>query len=111
MFIFVVSALVFVFQHEENPQITNYTDALYFTVSTLTTTGFGDIILHGGIGRLLSIIIMVLGVALFLKLVQSVFRPTKVPYECPDCGLKRHDQDAVHCKHCGRILHIETEGA
>jgi len=111
VFIFVVSALVYVFQHEENPQITNYTDALYFTVSTLTTTGFGDIILHGGIGRLLSIIIMVLGVALFLKLVQSVFRPTKVPYECPDCGLKRHDQDAVHCKHCGRILHIETEGA
>jgi len=111
VFIFVVSALVFVFQHEENPQITNYTDALYFTVSTLTTTGFGDITLHGGIGRLLSIIIMVLGVALFLKLVQSVFRPTKVPFECPDCGLKRHDQDAVHCKHCGRILHIETEGA
>jgi voltage-gated potassium channel len=110
VFIFVVSALVYVFQHEENPHITNYTDALYFTVSTLTTTGFGDITLHGSIGRLLSIIIMVLGVALFLKLVQSVFRPTKVPYECPDCGLKRHDQDAVHCKHCGRILHIETEG-
>jgi len=111
VFIFVVSALVYVFQHEENPNITNYTDAMYFTVSTLTTTGFGDITLQGSMGRLLSIIIMVLGVALFLKLVQSVFRPAKVPFECPDCGLKRHDQDAVHCKHCGRILHIETEGA
>jgi voltage-gated potassium channel len=111
VFIFVVSALVYVFQHEENPHITNYTDALYFTVSTLTTTGFGDITLQGSMGRLLSIIIMVLGVALFLKLVQSVFRPAKVPFECPDCGLKRHDQDAVHCKHCGKVLHIETEGA
>ncbi|UCE64870.1 MAG: ion transporter [Nitrospirota bacterium] len=111
VFIFVVSALVYVFQHEENPKIANYADALYFTVSTLTTTGFGDITLHGSIGRLLSITIMVLGVALFLKLVQSVFRPAKVPFECPDCGLKRHDQDAVHCKHCGRVLHIETEGA
>ena len=111
VFIFVVSALVYVFQHEENVQITNYADALYFTVSTLTTTGFGDITLQGSIGRLLSIIIMVLGVALFLKLVQSVFRPAKVPFECPDCGLKRHDQDAVHCKHCGKVLHIETEGA
>lgn len=111
VFVFVVSALVYVFQHEENPQIVNYADALYFTVSTLTTTGFGDITLQGRIGRLLSIIIMVLGVALFLKLVQAVFRPAKVPFECPDCGLKRHDQDAVHCKHCGKVLHIETEGA
>lgn len=111
VFIFVVTALVYVFQHEENPQITNYVDALYFTIATLTTTGFGDITLQGSMGRLLSIIIMVLGVALFLKLVRSVFRPAKVPYECPDCGLKRHDQDAVHCKHCGRIIHIETEGA
>ena len=111
VFIFVVTALVYVFQHEENPQITNYADALYFTISTLTTTGFGDITLQGNIGRLLSIIIMVLGVALFLKLVRAVFSPSKVPFECPDCGLKRHDQDAIHCKHCGRVLHIETEGA
>jgi len=110
IFIFVITALVYVFQHEENPQITSYIDALYFTITTLTTTGFGDITLRGDIGHLLSVIIMVLGLGLFLKLVQSVFRPVKVQYECPDCGLNRHDPDAVHCKHCGRILHIETEG-
>lgn len=110
VFIFVVTALVYVFQHEVNPQITNYTDALYFTVTTLTTTGFGDITLRGDVGRLLAVVIMVLGVALFLKLLQAVFHPAKVEYGCPDCGLKRHDPDAVHCKHCGRILHIETEG-
>jgi voltage-gated potassium channel len=59
---------------------------------------------------MLSVLIMVLGVALFLRLVQTIFRPAKVIHECPDCGLTRHDPDAVHCKHCGRILHIETEG-
>ncbi len=110
VFIFVVTALVYVFQHEVNPQISSYTDALYFTVTTLTTTGFGDITLRGDIGRLLAVIIMVLGVALFLKLLQAVFRPAKIEFGCPDCGLKRHDPDAVHCKHCGRVLHIETEG-
>ena len=110
VFIFVVTALVYVFQHKVNPQITSYLDALYFTVTTLTTTGFGDITLSGNIGRLLAVVIMVLGVALFLKLLQAVFQPAKVVYGCPDCGLKRHDPDAVHCKHCGRILHIETEG-
>ncbi len=110
VFVFVVTALVFVFQVRSNPNIKNYVDALYFTVTTLTTTGFGDITLQGQSGRLLAVVIMVFGVALFLRLVQTIFRPQKVRYDCPDCGLKRHDPDAVHCKHCGRVLHIETEG-
>ncbi len=110
VFIFVVTALVYVFQHDINPLIGSYTDALYFTVTTLTTTGFGDITLTGDIGRLLAVVIMVLGVALFLHLLQAVFRPAKVEYGCPDCGLRRHDPDAVHCKHCGRTIHIKTEG-
>jgi voltage-gated potassium channel len=53
---------------------------------------------------------MVVGVALFLRLVQTIFRPEKVRYRCPDCGLNRHDLDAIHCKHCGRVLNIQTEG-
>ena len=32
-------------------------------------------------------------------------------YECPECGLSRHDPDAVHCKHCGAVVNIPTEGA
>ena len=111
VFIFVVTAFVFVLQQETNPQINNYTDALYFTMTTLTTTGFGDIVLVGSTGRLLAVIIMIVGVALFVRLVQTVLRPTRVRYECPTCGLTRHDIDAVHCKHCGHELHIRTEGA
>ncbi len=110
VFVFVMTALVYVFQIHTNPKITNYIDALYFTVTALTTTGFGDITLEGTSGRLLSIVILLIGVALFLRLVQTIFRPPHVTFECPDCGLKRHDTDAVHCKHCGRILHIATEG-
>jgi len=110
VFIFFVTALVYVLQVRVNPDIKNYIDALYFTVSTLTTTGFGDITLHGSVGHLLSVIIMVFGVALFLRLVQTIFHPNKVHFQCPSCGLKRHDPDAVHCKHCGVVLNIETGG-
>jgi voltage-gated potassium channel len=109
IFIFVVTSLVYVLQ-EDNPAISNYVDALYFTVATLTTTGFGDITLQGPVGRMLAIIIMVAGVGLFLRLVQTIFRPQKANHHCPDCGLSRHDLDAIHCKHCGRVIHIETEG-
>ncbi len=111
VFIFVVTAIVFVLEDDRNPNINNYLDALYFTVTTLTTTGFGDITMSDSLGRLLTVLIMIFGVALFLRLVQTIFRPAKVQLSCPDCGLSRHDPDAVHCKHCGRVLNIPTEGA
>ena len=110
VFIFVITAAVFVLQVEVNDSINNYVDALYFTVTTLTTTGFGDIILVGSVGRLLAVTIMIVGVALFIRLVQTIFLPSKVRYECPGCGLTRHELDAVHCKHCGQLVHIRTEG-
>lgn len=110
VFIFVVTALVYITQHEQNDQISNYVDALYFSVTALSTTGFGDIILIGTEGRLLAVLIMIFGISLFLRLIQTLFRPSKVHFECPDCGLLRHDADAVHCKHCGALVHIDTEG-
>lgn len=110
IFIFVVTAVVYVVEGGVNPNIRNYIDALYFTVTTLTTTGFGDITMTGTGGRLVAVVIMLLGVALFLRLVQTIFRPQKVLFPCPDCGLKRHDPDAVHCKHCGHVLNIPDEG-
>ena len=110
VFIFIVSAFVYAVQAEQNPGISSYTDALYFTVTALTTTGFGDIVLVGASGRWLSIIILAVGVGLFLRLVQALFRPPKVRYKCKGCGLLLHEPDAVHCKHCGREIKIETMG-
>jgi voltage-gated potassium channel len=111
VFVFVITAVVYVTQRNVNPHIATYVDALYFTVATLTTTGFGDITLAGEGGKLLAVLMMLVGIGLFLRLVQAVFRPSKVDAPCPDCGLRFHDEDAIHCKHCGRVLNIEAEGA
>lgn len=111
VFIFVITAVVFVNQYGSNPAIKDYLDALYFTIATLTTTGFGDITLIGTGGHILAVLIMIFGISLFLRLIQTIFRPGKIRYECPSCGLMRHDADAVHCKHCGQVLHITTEGS
>lgn len=48
-----------------NPKVTHIVDALWFCFSTATTTGYGDIIpvTHGG--KLISIILMLVGTALF----------------------------------------------
>jgi len=111
VFLFVMTGLIYALQHETNPQINNYADALYFTVTTLTTTGFGDVTLSGTSGRMLAVGVMIFGVTLFLRLAQVLFRPLKVRHPCPTCGLVLHDADAIHCKHCGTTVHIETEGS
>ncbi|WP_171060518.1 ion channel [Poseidonocella sp. HB161398] len=110
VFLFVVTGMIYVSQVHINPQINNYADALYFTVTTLTTTGFGDITLLGTTGRMLAVAVMIFGVTLFLRLAQVMFRPSKVRCECKRCGLALHDADAIHCKHCGAFIHIDTEG-
>lgn len=110
VFIFVMTAIVYETQKHRNDQIANYADALYFTVTALTTTGFGDITLHGTVGRLISVIIMIFGVTLFFNLARVLLTPSKVRFTCPTCGLQRHDSDAVHCKACGTVLNIPDEG-
>jgi voltage-gated potassium channel len=111
VFVFILSAVVFVTQHGTNPRIQDFVDALYFTVATLSTTGFGDVTLIGSTsGELLSIAMMLVGITLFLRLAQAVFRPRgKVLHPCPQCGLQRHDLDAVHCKACGHVLNIPND--
>jgi voltage-gated potassium channel len=110
VFVFVMTAIVYESQRAINPKIADYADALYFTVTALTTTGFGDITLEGKFGKMLSVFIMICGVTLFLRLAQALFRPRKVRFPCPACGLQRHDLDAVHCKACGTRLAIPDEG-
>jgi voltage-gated potassium channel len=110
VFIFIMTGIVYETQYGSNKDIANYADALYFTVTALTTTGFGDITLPGTTGRLISVIIMILGVTLFFNLARALLQPAKVRFRCPACALQRHEPDAVHCKACGTILNIPDDG-
>ena len=75
-------------------------------VHMVATTGFGDITLPGPAGKLTSIVTMLIGISLFVRLAQAIFRPYKVDFTCPRCALSRHEPDAVHCKACGILLKI-----
>lgn len=110
-FLFVVTSFIFTFFAGPHSGIEGYVDALYYTVTSVTTTGYGDITLPGVWGKLVAIVVMIVGISLFVRLAQSIFRPHKVFFPCPQCGLNRHDADAVHCKACGHILNIPDEGS
>ena len=110
VFIFFTTSVVFAFFATESEGFEAYVDALYFTVTTLTTTGYGDITPTTAGAKLLAVLIMVVGVTLFVQLARAIFTPAKIKAECTQCGLSRHDPDAVHCKHCGAVVKIETGG-
>ena len=52
---------------------------------------------------------MIVGITLFVKLAQALFRPNKVTFPCPECALQRHEPDAVYCKACGHKLKIPDD--
>lgn len=110
VFLFLVTGFVYTFFFYREDAGSGFIDAFYFTVATVTTTGFGDITLPGTFGKLTSIVTMIIGISLFVRLAQAIVRPYKVSFPCPECGLQRHDADAVHCKACGHILNIPDEG-
>lgn len=104
VFLFFMTFLIYVFQVDKNPGINSYLDAMYFTITTLTTTGFGDITPVGVSGKVLVILVMIFGITLFVHLARSIFKRPKLEYLCRNCGLARHEFDAIHCKHCGATI-------
>ncbi|MAU96850.1 MAG: ion transporter [Fulvimarina sp.] len=108
-FLFLATGFIYTTFFRESSGFTGYLDALYFTVASVTTTGYGDVTLEGPWGKLTSIVVMIIGISLFVQLAQAIFKPTKVHFPCPQCGLQRHDPDAVHCKACGHMLNIPND--
>lgn len=108
-FVFIAAGLtqaLFLHQHAE---LNHFIDAIYFVVSSLTTTGYGDITLHSAWGRLFSVGLMVTGISLFISIAQKVVTAPKKIVRC-QCGLDRHDVDAKHCKSCGATLGPRLRG-
>lgn len=108
VFLFIMTSLVYTLQVDVNPNINTYLDALYFSVTTLTTTGFGDVVPTNPIGKALAIVIMVFGVSLFFNLAANIFKRKSVYSVCPDCRLSHHEIDATHCRHCGHVIKNDT---
>ena len=48
-----------------DPSINNLFDSLWFVLSTITTVGYGDVLPHSGIGKIIGLITLIVGVLLF----------------------------------------------
>ncbi|MBW4695515.1 MAG: ion transporter [Lyngbya sp. HA4199-MV5] len=108
--IFVYSGLIYQVEHPTNPQaFGTFLDAVYFSVATMTTVGFGDITPVSEIGRFLTVLMILTGIALIPwqlgDLVKRLVKTTnQVQTTCVSCKLSLHDADAQFCKQCGTKL-------
>ncbi|MEO1375794.1 MAG: ion transporter [Cyanobacteria bacterium J06635_10] len=108
--IFVYSGLIYQVEHPVNPEVfSTFVDAMYFSIVTMTTVGFGDVTPVSQIGRLLTISMIFTGIALIPwqvgDLIKRIIKKNnEVETICSGCGLDLHDEDAKFCKRCGTKL-------
>ncbi|NDJ24557.1 ion transporter [Nostoc sp. B(2019)] len=108
--IFIYSGLIYQVEHPVNPQnYGTFLDAFYFSVVTMTTVGFGDVVPISELGRLLTVLMILTGIALIPWQVGDLIKrlvktANQVETVCLSCGLAFHDVDAGFCKRCGAKL-------
>lgn len=110
VFVFIAAGLTQALFLGQHPQLNNFIDAMYFVVTSLTTTGYGDITLMSPFGRLFTIGLMLVGISLFFSIAQKVFAPQEKIQKCVACGLDRHGLTASYCCNCGAKLTAPLRG-
>ena len=112
---FISSGLFWAVESQVNPDVKTFADAFYFTVVSLTTVGFGDIVPVSEAGRWVTVLMILSGIILIPWQASQIIKEwiiisLKSDILCTKCGLRYHDQDASHCKSCGNVIyHVNEE--
>jgi voltage-gated potassium channel len=129
----VVGSLMY-FLEAPDSGFTSIPQAIYWTIVTLTTVGYGDIAPQTVLGKLLASVIMLLGYGIIavptglitLGIRQAYLNDGKTDgitndginsaialpanaqnlQSCPRCKTQNHDEDANYCKYCGANLSV-----
>lgn len=130
--LYVSAGLFYYAEVNENPEVTNFFDAYYFSTITLFTVGFGDVVPSTSLGRIVTVFTVLTGAVLIpiqLTEVQSVRSSSQqmrsndmkmdqsqlsssfndiIPFdfsiECDKCHLRGHQKDARYCRSCAYPL-------
>jgi|TARA_B100001063_G_C16479161_1_gene411670 voltage-gated potassium channel len=109
LIVIILGTLMYIVEGQKNG-FENIPKSIYWSVVTLTTVGYGDVVPVTSLGKFLASIIMILGygiIAVPTGIVTAAMTKssTKVSTQsCRECSKEGHEADAVCCKFCGAIL-------
>lgn len=108
----IMGSLMYLLEGPENG-FNSIPKSIYWAIVTLTTVGFGDITPQTILGQFFASIIMILGysiIAVPTGIISAEMIKTEKSNKsnsgivCKSCNSRDHDEDAVHCKYCGKEL-------
>lgn len=109
----VSTGLFYSAEHVANPDVDTFGDAFYYTVVTLSTVGFGDILPVTTAGRWVTVGAILAALLVIPRQASHIVREwttrERVNVTCPNCGLSSHEHDASHCKACGHVIYHAAE--
>jgi voltage-gated potassium channel len=110
---FASAGMFYTVESGANGSVDTFGEAFYYVVVTLTTVGFGDIVPVTATGRWITVAAILAGIVLIPwqagRIVREWANRDRVAVTCENCGLRRHDRDASHCKACGEVIYQEYE--
>ena len=113
----IIGAVMYLVEGASNPGFSSIPLAIYWSIVTLTTVGFGDITPNTAFGQFLSAVVMIIGYAVIAVptgIVTAEFAANHAKEKssnsqaCRYCGEDRHAADANFCKRCGHHLNPPT---
>jgi len=107
---FISGAMMYLLEGPTNG-FTSIPQSVYWSLTTITGTGYGDTVPSTPVGKLLAVVIMVLGYSLIIVptgIVSSeLMKLGEVDTRaCSSCSRDGHDRNAKHCKFCGAVLRV-----
>ncbi len=114
----VIGTLMFLIEGPE-AGFTSIPRGIYWTIVTLTTVGYGDIVPLTAFGQFLSVLVMITGygiIAVPTGIVSAEFTKQRIKQQknqkpvkksgivCPLCNAEKHNKKATYCHSCGEKL-------
>lgn len=120
-----IGTLMYYIEGPENG-FTNIPKSVFYTIVTLTTVGYGDMVPTTPLGQFLSMLLMIIGYGIIavptgivgVEIAREVGKSMKENYEtdpehrklngivCAHCNKEGHWDDAEYCYNCGHTLNI-----
>lgn len=111
----IFGATLYVIEGPENG-FTSIPMSIYWAIVTITTVGYGDLYPVTALGKAVAALVMLLGYSILAvptgiitAEMNQEMSSHRTLVKCPNCAKTGHENDALHCKHCGSELATPDE--